>query len=114
VTACPSDIDIDVSSLHTLDSSAHQVSLAILEFIVDIVPLRLPDFLEDDLLGRLSSDPAKIGAQFYSEAVSGFDLTVKDPGFVQQNLDGRVCHLFHDLLNWNSSTSCLRYSDLNT
>ena len=59
----PSDIDIEVSPLHPLDRSAHQVSLAILEFIVDIVPLRLADFLKDDLLGGLSSDPAEIGVR---------------------------------------------------
>ncbi len=55
------EVDDDRPPLEPLHRPGHQVAALILELVVEAVPLRLADLLDDHLLGRLGGDPAELG-----------------------------------------------------
>ena len=54
-------VDYDVIGFDPLDEAGHDVPFAVRELLEHHLPLRLPQALEDDLLGRLSGDAAGVG-----------------------------------------------------
>ena len=82
----PPEIHIEIAPLDPLDKAGDHLPLSVLILVVGRLPLRIPDPLHDDLLGRLGGDPAQVlDAQFDPQTVSDLRLGVHPLG-----LDGSV------------------------
>jgi len=93
-------IDDNIAAFKPLNKPVDQFALAVLVFIVNIVPFRILDPLNDNLLGHLHGDAAeRTGFYFHPQGVSRFRAFIQgSPGFLMSNLRFGVKHLVHDRL----------------
>ncbi len=74
---------------------------AVLEVIIDDVPLRLPQSLHDHLLGRLCRDtPEAISVHLDTDGVTEFELGIELLGLLDGYLEILGLYLLHHLLEF--------------
>ena len=95
----PAEVDDDRALLDPVDGAPHQAPLAILELGEDPLSLRLPDPLEDHLLGRLGSDPAELlRGEVDLDRLLELGFRPEATRRLEADLELRVGHRLHDLL----------------
>src|SRR5262249_1445135 len=74
----PSKVDNDVAFLEALHNAIDQLSFAAFKLVVDNLPFRIADALDNVLLGGLCSDTAEhTGVQFAQELIADLGIGIK-------------------------------------
>src|SRR2546430_2159151 len=95
------DLEDHVTLLDPMDDAPEDLPLLARELRVDSLALRVPDLLQDHLLGGLGRDPPELlrwSLLLELELVAELGLFVQRLGFGQADLDPVVGHLLDDLL----------------
>ena len=94
----PAQVDNDIALLETADRSGDDILNAIKIIAIDELPLRLPDPLDDHLLGRLSCNPAELlWGNLHFNKITDLAAGIINPRFIELHLLVGQLDLFDNL-----------------
>jgi len=86
-----SQVDDDRALLEAPDDAVHDLALAILVLLEDVVALGLADHLDDHLLGRLREDaPEARGVELHADLVAELGFGIEAVRLLERDLGGGV------------------------
>ena len=96
----PADVQHDVAPFVAPHDSVDHLSDLARVLLEDVLPLRFPNFLENDLLGRLGGDTPQLQGRFGDlQVIPHFEAVVVLQGLGQSHLRLRLLDFLHDALD---------------